>query len=232
MNTAEKLDFDIAIRPDVGSYCVDALLFDMDGTVLTSIEASERVWSQWARKHGLDVEAFLATVHGVRTIETVRNSGVTGIDVEAETQAIMDAEVADLDGIEPVAGAPEFLASLPAERWAIVTSAPRRLAERRIAAAGLPMPRVLVTGDDVEHGKPAPDPFILGAERLGYPVSRCLVFEDAPAGVAAAEAAAAPVVVITATHPTDMATDHAKIADYRHTKVLVDGAGHMGVRLT
>src|SRR5699024_1964809 len=106
----------------------------------------------------------------------------------------------DLDGIEPVPGAPQFLASLPAQRWAIVTSAPRRLAERRIAAAGLPMPRVLVTGDDVEHGKPAPDPFLLGARRLGLDASRCLVFEDAPAGVAAAEAAAAQVVVVTTTH--------------------------------
>ena len=113
-----------------------------------------------------------------------------------------------------------------------LTSAPRRLAERRIAAAGLPMPRVLVTGDDVEHGKPAPDPFVLGARQLGLPVSRCLVFEDAPAGVEAAEAAGAPVVVITATHPTDINTGHAKIADYRYTKVLVDGDGHMGVRLT
>lgn len=232
MNTAEKLDFNSATQANVSGYSVDGLLFDMDGTVLTSIAASERVWTQWAQKHGLDVEEFLATVHGVRTIDTVRNSGVTGIDVEAETQAIMDAEVADIDGIEPVTGAPEFLASLPADRWAIVTSAPRRLAERRIAAAGLPMPRVLVTGDDVEHGKPAPDPFILGARQLGYPVSRCLVFEDAPAGVEAAEAAGAPVVVITATHPTDMETGHAKIADYRHTKVLVDGDGHMGVRLT
>src|SRR5699024_4411221 len=91
----------------------DGLLFDMDGTVLTSIAAAERVWSWWARRHGLDVDAFLCTIHGKRAIDTVRDSGVAGIDVEVEATAVLDAEVADVDGIEPIAGAPEFLSSLP-----------------------------------------------------------------------------------------------------------------------
>lgn len=203
----------------------DGLLFDMDGTVLTSIAAAERVWSQWARRHGLDVDAFLPTIHGKRAIDSVRDSGVTGIDVQAEADAILEAEIADVAGIEPIAGAAEFLASLPRDRWMIVTSAPRRLAERRIEAAGLPLPERLVAGDDVTRGKPAPDAFQLGAERLGVEASRCLIFEDASAGVQAAEAVGASVVVITALHSAATDRGHPSIPDYRgvSSEVLDDG---------
>lgn len=233
-NTAEKYRFDVADQTGqagITTHTVDGLLFDMDGTVLTSIAASERVWTQWAQRHGLDVDRFLATVHGIRSIDTVRNSGVEGIDVEAEAQAILDAEVADVDGIEPIAGAPEFLAALPPERWAIVTSAPRRLAELRIAAAGLPQPPVLITGDDVERGKPAPDAFVLGAERLGYQPSRCLVFEDAPAGVESAEAAGASVVVVAALHSAARGTAHPQISDYGQVKTQLLDSGQLRVLL-
>ena len=117
-----------------------AFLFDMDGTLLSSIAAAERVWARWAGCHGLDVAAFLPTIHGMRSVETVRRLNLPGVDPEAEAAAITAEEMVDVDGIEPIPGILAFLATLPAERWAVVTSAPRELARRRIAAAGLPAP--------------------------------------------------------------------------------------------
>lgn len=202
-----------------------ALLFDMDGTLLTSIAATERVWSAWARRHGIDVAGFLPTIHGVRAIETVRKLGLPGVDPQAEVDALAQAEIEDMDGVAAIAGVPAFLRALPADRWAIVTSATRLLAERRIEAAGLPMPAVLVTADDVARGKPAPDCFLLAAERLGQPIGECLVFEDAPAGIAAGEASGAEVVVVTATHHDPLDTPHSKLAHYDGLRVatLDDG---------
>ncbi|MFC7395628.1 HAD-IA family hydrolase [Chelatococcus sp. GCM10030263] len=191
-----------------------AFLFDMDGTILTSIVAAERVWAAWARRHGVDVETFLPTIHGVRTVETVHRLALPGIDAEAEARAITQAELEDVAGIEAIAGAADFLASLPIDRWAIVTSASRALAERRLEAARLPSPPTMITAEDVTHGKPAPDCFLLAAERLGYPAAQCLVFEDTAAGIAAADAAGAAAVVITATHRHTFATPHPKFAGY------------------
>ncbi|RJS91425.1 HAD-IA family hydrolase [Salinisphaera sp. Q1T1-3] len=206
-----------------------AFLFDMDGTVLTSIAAAERVWRGWARDHGLDPDVFLPTLHGKRAIDTVRDSGVTGIDPEAEAKAILDAEVEDVAGIEPIGGAPAFLDALPPARWAIVTSAPRRLAEARIAAAGLPMPRVLISGDDVTRGKPAPDPFHLGARELGVATEDCLIFEDAAAGIEAAQAAGAPTIVVTAGHPAPLAAaeGHVRIDRYNGLTVETNDDGRL-----
>ena len=191
-----------------------ALLFDMDGTIVNSIAAAERVWVAWAERHGLDVEAFMPTIHGVRGIETITRLGLPGVDPAAEAEAILLAEMEDVDGVEAIEGAAVFLASLPPDRWAIVTSSPRRLALRRLAAAGLPVPAVLVTAEDVERGKPAPDCFLLAAERLGQRIEDCLVFEDAPAGIEAADAAGAAVAVVTVTHKHALATGHPTITGY------------------
>lgn len=200
-----------------------AFLFDMDGTILTSIVAAERVWANWARKHGLDVEAFLPTIHGRRTIETIASLGLPGVDPETEARAVTAAELEDVEGIDAIAGAAAFLAGLPSDRWAVVTSAPRALAERRIAAAGLPSPAVMVAAEDVERGKPAPDCFLLAAQRLGRPIADCLVFEDAPAGIAAAEAAGASVVVVTATHNHPLETRHPGVAGYGPLRATPSG---------
>ncbi|MBC9031059.1 HAD-IA family hydrolase [Sphingomonas sp. JC676] len=191
-----------------------AFLFDMDGTILSSIAAAERVWTAWALRHGLDVETFLPTIHGVQAVQTIRSLALPGIDPDTEAAALTLAEMADMDGVDAIAGAAAFLGALPADRWAIVTSAPRLLALRRIEAAGLPTPHVLVTAEDVAHGKPAPDCFLLAARQLGQPIADCLVFEDSPAGIAAAEAAGASVVVVTATHHKPLETPHPRIADY------------------
>ncbi|NKI95978.1 HAD-IA family hydrolase [Rhizobacter sp. SG703] len=204
-----------------------AFLFDMDGTILSSIAAAERVWAAWAARHGLDVAAFLPTIHGRRAVETIRQLALPGVDVQAEADEITRREIDDVAGIEAIAGAARFLGRLPPDRWAIVTSAPRALARRRIEAAGLPLPAVLVASEDVANGKPAPDAFRLAAQRLGVAAVDCLVFEDAPAGIAAAEAAGAAIVVITATHSHPIETPHPRLADYDAVTTTPGASGAM-----
>src|SRR5512146_1136007 len=126
-----------------------ALLFDMDGTLLSSIEAAERVWGRWAAQFGIDAATFLPTIHGRRTIESVRSLNIPGMDVEKEAAAITRAELEDVAGIHAIAGACELIASLPEDRWAIVTSAPRALAIRRLEAIALRPPTVFITAEDI-----------------------------------------------------------------------------------
>ena len=213
------------IRTDLPDRAFAAFLFDMDGTILSSIAAAERVWARWALRHGLDVAAFLPTIHGMRSVETVRRLNLPGLDPVAEAAAITREEMDDVEGIEQIAGIAAFLAALPPDRWAVVTSAPRELARRRIAAAGLPAPPLMIAAEDVTQGKPAPDCFVLAATRLGVSARDCLVFEDAPAGIAAAEAAGARVVVITATHAHPLVTPHAPARDYAALGARVDADG-------
>jgi len=206
-----------------------AFLFDMDGTVTNSIAATERVWTAWARRHGLDVEAFLPTIHGVRAEETIRRQNIPDIDLAQEVAAVLAGEIADIEDVHPIPGADAFLRALPAQRWAVVTSAQRDLALSRLNAAGLPIPAVLVTAEDVPRGKPAPDGYVLAAQRLGVSPKACLVFEDAPAGILAGEAAGAEVIVITAAHRDPFDTAHPSITDYSDIQVLVEADG---LRLT
>ena len=140
-----------------------AVLFDMDGTILSSIGIAERIWAGWAESHGIDPAELLPTIHGVRAVETISRIDLPGIDAEAEAERITQAEIAAMDGIEPIPGVAAFIGSLPTDRWVVVTSAPRALAERRIEAAGLPMPAILIAAEDVTVGKPAPDGYLLAA---------------------------------------------------------------------
>lgn len=180
--------------PIVGIY--DALLFDMDGTLLTSHAAVERAWRAWAARNRLAEEAVMAFMHGRRAVETIRHFAPPGTDIAAEARWLDDVEMRDVDGITAMPGARELLHALPPQCWAIVTSANRPLALRRIAAAGLPVPPLLVSADDVALGKPHPEGFRLAMARLGQGSGRCLVFEDAPAGVQAGLAAGADVVML------------------------------------
>jgi sugar-phosphatase len=204
-----------------------AFLFDMDGTVLNSIAVAERVWAAWAEKQGIDAASLLATVHGRKAIETITRLGLSGIDPAEEVRLLTQAEIDDVTGVEPIAGAIDFLKSLPADRWAIVTSAPKELAKVRIAATGIPWPKVLIAGEDVENGKPAPDCFMLAARILAQPIEDCLVFEDAPAGIEAAEASGASVLVISATHRAPLLTRHPSVGDYDHVAVNIDANGNL-----
>ncbi|WP_338576533.1 HAD family hydrolase [Pseudomonas canadensis] len=202
-----------------------AFLFDMDGTLLNSIAAAERVWSIWAERHGLEVAAFLATIHGARAIDTITRQALPGVDPELEARWITQAEISDVEGVVAIPGAVTFLNSLPDAQWALVTSAPRELALRRLQAAGIAPPAIMVTAEDVANGKPNPDCYVLGAQRLGVPVQDCLVFEDATVGIRAGEAAGADVMVVTSTHHAPMLTEHSSIDGYEQLSVLRDADG-------
>jgi sugar-phosphatase len=206
-----------------------AFLFDMDGTLLNSIAVAERVWTEWAVRHNVDVEALLSMVHGRKATETIARLGLPGIDPAEEMRRLTLAEIADVVGIEPIAGSRNFLESLPTDRWAIVTSAPRALAIVRLEAAGFRAPPLLIAGEDVENGKPAPDCFLLAAKQLGRRIEECLVFEDAPAGIEAAEAAGASVIVVSATHKTTLETPHVTITDYDGFVVEITPSGFLRI---
>jgi sugar-phosphatase len=175
-----------------------ALLFDMDGVLIDSTPAVARVWRRWAIEHGFDPEQVIARAHGRPSLTTVREY-LPHADHEAENHEVERHEIEDLEGIVPLPGALDLLASLPQDRWTIVTSCTRRLAEVRIRAAGLPLPKKLITANDITHGKPHPEPYLKGASVLGFPPAECVVVEDVPAGVRAGKAAGANVIAFKTT---------------------------------
>lgn len=209
-----------------------AMLFDMDGTLLSSIEAAERVWGRWAAQFGIDAATFLPTIHGRRTIESVRSLNLPGIDPEQQADAITRAELEDVEGIHVIPGACEFIASLPKDRWAIVTSASRALALRRLEAINLRPPAVFITAEDIPIGKPDPACYQLAASQLGFSTADCVVFEDAAAGIEAGERAGCAVVVITATHQHAIDTPHPRLKDYRSLRSMATSAGQHKLAIT
>ncbi|RFA12344.1 hypothetical protein B7R22_16225 [Subtercola boreus] len=187
-----------AAAPGIRDRVFTAALFDMDGTLIDSTPAVDRSWTTWGEEWGLD-PAFREGMHGKPAIGLV--SAVIAPELVDEAFArILHLELVDLDGITPLGGAAELLGSLPEERRAIVTSCTRELARARIGAAGIPAPETVVTIDDTPRGKPFPEPFLEGARRLGVDPRDCLVFEDAPAGLAAGRAAGCTTVGVTGTH--------------------------------
>lgn len=195
----------------------DAFLFDMDGTILDSSAASERVWGEWAKENGIPTPAY----HGRRVEDTMADLGAVGIDVEKGARQVKQRELDDLDGVVAIPGAVEFLKSLPAGKWTVVTSAPRELAMRRMQAAGIPLPNKIIAAEDVANGKPKPDPFIAGARLLDVDPTGCLVFEDADAGITAGKAAGASVLVIGHTNGATLSGD-ASVSDYRELRIRIE----------
>jgi sugar-phosphatase len=175
-----------------------ALLFDMDGVLIDSTPAVERVWRQWAIEHGFNPEEVVAAAHGRPSLATVRDY-LPNADHEAENREVERREIADLEGVIPLPGALGLLASLPADRWTIVTSCTRTLAEVRLRAAGLPVAPKMITSNDITQGKPHPEPYMKGASILGFPAKDCIVVEDAPAGIRAGKAAGARVIAFKTT---------------------------------
>jgi sugar-phosphatase len=175
-----------------------ALLFDLDGVLINSTPAVARVWSKWALERGFNPEEVVARAHGRPSLTTIRDY-LPNADHEAENREVERREIADLEGVIPLPGALDLLGSLPVDRWTIVTSCTRALAEVRIRAAGLPLPRKMITSNDIQHGKPHPEPYLKGAAVLGFPPEDCVVLEDVPAGVRAGKSAGAKVIAFTTT---------------------------------
>ena len=175
------------------------VLFDLDGVLVDSTPAVARVWAGWAREHGFsDPDEIVRMAHGRPSIATIREL-LPNANHEAENREVERREIEDLEGVIPLPGATELLQTLPRDAWAIVTSCTRPLAGVRIAAAGLPEPKHLVTASDVLRGKPDPEPYRKGAQILGLAASDCIVLEDAPAGIRAGKVAGARVLALRTT---------------------------------
>ena len=178
------------------------LLFDMDGVLVSSIGSVERCWARWADHYGVDSERALTITHGRRAIDTVRTLR-PDIDAQEGLRVIEDMEVLDMDDLVVLPGVAELLAALPPHRWTIVTSATTRLMTARLGQAGLPLPARMITGDMVVNGKPHPEPYMRGAEILGFAPEDCVVVEDAPAGIGAGNAAGSRVLAVLGSYPLE-----------------------------
>ncbi len=198
------------------------LLFDMDGVLISSIGSVRRCWREWCRLYEIPGWETFEIPHGTRAIEIVRELR-PDIDAAEGLRVIEDLELQDTADLAVLPGAAELLRSLPPDRWAIVTSATRRLMLGRLQVAGLPVPHRIIAGEDVDNGKPAPDPYIAGAALLGFATEDCIVVEDAPAGIRAGLAAGCRVLGVLGTHTaeeiaaatwlvTDLTMVHADVA--------------------
>jgi mannitol-1-/sugar-/sorbitol-6-phosphatase len=206
------------------------VLFDMDGILISSIGSVERSWTKWAQMRGIDPDYACRMAHGVRAIETVAKLR-PDLDSDAELKVIEEIEIADNDELAVLPGVLELLAALPADRWTVVTSATERLARVRLAQAGIPVPKRLITADSVTQGKPNPAPYLAGAALLGFAPQECVVFEDAGPGTQAGRAAGCIVVATTFSHARESLTAaHYLIEDVTGVKVR-NLAGHEGLVL-
>lgn len=186
------------------SICVEAkgILFDMDGVLVSSIGSVVRCWRRWAEIYDIPNAEIYEVPHGVRAIDIVKSLR-PDIDPQEGLRVIEDMEMEDTADLVVLPGVKKLLESLPLERWAIVTSATRRLLLGRLAAAGLPVPERIISGDMVERGKPDPEPYRRGAELLGFHPEECIVVEDAPSGVGAGIAAGIRVLGVLGTHTAE-----------------------------
>jgi mannitol-1-/sugar-/sorbitol-6-phosphatase len=175
-----------------------AVLFDMDGVLIDSTPAVARVWTRWAIQRGLNPDKVVQMAHGRPSRTTIREL-LPDANIDREDREVERQELADLDGVVLLPGARELLDSLPPDRWTIATSCTRALAEVRLQAAGLPIPKNMITSTDVKIGKPDPEPYLKAAAKLGFAASDCVVVEDAPAGVRAGKAAGARVIALLTT---------------------------------
>lgn len=201
-----------------------AVLFDLDGVLVDSHVVVERTWQRWMLSRSLHVPDIVRRAHGRRSLDTVRDIA-PHLDPETEVKWLAEAEQADLDGVVALPGAAAALGALTEGQRAIVTSGGRVLARLRLEHVGLPVPGVLVAAEDVREGKPSPEPYLMAAQRLDVDPSRCVVFEDTPAGLQAGRTAGATVIGIATTFPADALRAASAVVPTLAalTIVLVDG---------
>lgn len=201
------------------TFLCSAILFDLDGVLVDSTRSVARQWRLWAKENGIDPEKVLKIAHGRRTVEVVRQLA-SHLSAEEEVRKLEQREAADTEGVTVMPGAADVVRSIPDGRWGVVTSGTRYLATSRLRLGNLPIPRVLVSADEVVKGKPDPEPFLKGAELLGVNAEECLVIEDAPAGIRAAHAGGMKVIALPSTYP---------VSELQEADAVVQGLGQVAV---
>ena len=213
------------------SFRCAAILFDLDGVLVDSTRSVDRQWRAWAREQGIDEEKVIAIAHGVRSLEVIR-AVAPHLDAEAEVRRLESREAEDQVDVAVMPGALELVRSVPEGYWGVVTSGTRHLATERLRLFGIPIPKVMVTADDVAKGKPDPGPYLKGAELLGMNPAECLVIEDAPAGIQSARAGGMKVIGLTSTYPaTALREADLVIAKLGQIRVAPNGTGKLGVEV-
>jgi mannitol-1-/sugar-/sorbitol-6-phosphatase len=200
-----------------------AILFDLDGVLVDSTGSVDLHWRIWARERGIDEEKVIAIAHGVRAIEVIRIIA-PHLDADAELRDLEKEEANDHHKLAAMPGAIELVRSIPDNLWCVVTSGSRYLATERLRMVGVPIPKVMITADDVVNGKPYPEPYLKGAKALGFEPQRCLVIEDAPAGIRAAHAAGMKVIGFASTYkPEQLAEAETVIRNFAQLSVVPEG---------
>jgi sugar-phosphatase len=208
-----------------------ALLFDLDGVLIDSTRSVDRQWRAWAREKGIDEEKVMAIAHGVRSIEVIR-AVAPHLDAVPEVQWLESHEAEDQSDVTVMPGAAELIRTIPDGHWCVVTSGTRYLATARLRLGGLPVPKVLVTADDVTNGKPHAEPYLKGAELLGVEPADCVVIEDAPAGIRSAHAAGMKVIGLTSTYPVAKLSEADAVVDnLNRIRVALDGTQNLIIRI-
>jgi len=205
-------------------------LFDLDGTLVDSLPAVIRAWSLWGERHGLSADEVLSYIHGKPAINSLRHfmAGQSEEAIQAEFLWLERLEAEDTQGVQAIPGALALLATLNELQipWAIVTSGSIPVAHARHKAANLPMPEVFITAENIKHGKPNPEPYLLGAERLGLSATHCVVVEDAPAGIISGLEAGSAVVAVNAPADSPRLNDVAfRVTTLEPVKVTKESSG-------
>jgi mannitol-1-/sugar-/sorbitol-6-phosphatase len=210
---------------------VRGILFDMDGVLISSTGADERCWLRWAKHHHMEGTFSLQSTHGRRALDTLRTLR-PDLDPVIEQRRLEDYDAEDHSGLIVLPGVEKLLASLPTDRWTIVTSATTRLLEGRLGHAGLPIPAVLVPAEKVANGKPHPEPYLTGAKLLGFAPADCLVIEDSPAGVASGKAAGCRVLAVLSSHAqAELTGADWFVASLAQIAATPQGDGTLSIRL-
>jgi sugar-phosphatase len=206
-----------------------AILFDLDGVLVDSTRSVERQWRIWAREQGIGGDEVMAVAHGVRSVEVIRTVA-PHLDAEEEVRKLEGREADDHEGVTAMPGALELVSAVPAGYWGVVTSGTRLLATERLHLFGIPIPKVMVTADDVVNGKPHPEPYLKGAELLGANPAECLVIEDAPAGIKSAHAGGMKVIALSSTYAaTALSEADMVISGLQRIQVSLNGGRMLSV---
>jgi mannitol-1-/sugar-/sorbitol-6-phosphatase len=209
-----------------------AILFDLDGVLVDSTRSVELEWRTWASEQGIDEDKVMAVAHGVRTVEVIR-AVAPHLDAESEARKLEGREADDREGIVAMPGALALVAAIPEGRWCVVTSGTRHLASARLRLFGIPVPKVMITADDVTNGKPHPEPYLKGAKQLGVKPEECLVIEDAPAGIQSAQSGGMKVIGLASTYPASALSEaDAVVHKLAQIQVGVDGARRLAISIS